>query len=177
MKPITLPPLHRQPLDRLLPDQAHRRVLRTDFYGHECAVYCTDTETPFPDGCLAVSRTDLNGIITHANEAFITLSGWSREELVGSAHNILRHPDMPAITFADMWETLQAGRKWHGYVKNLRKDGGYYWVYATVIPNIRHGQIQGYTSVRRKPARAKVAEHSEFYAQILRWERAQSQAA
>ena len=65
-----------------------------------------------------------------------------------------------------MWSTLNAGHKWYGYVKNLRKDGSYYWVYATVVPNIRNGVIQGYTSVRRKPAPCKVREYSEFYAQL-----------
>ncbi|QMT30468.1 PAS domain-containing protein [Alysiella filiformis] len=130
-------------------------------------VYTTDVETSFPDGCLITSRTDLNGIITHANEAFITMSGWERDEIIGQPHHMLRHPDMPKAAFADLWATVQRGEKWNGYVKNLRKDGGFYWVYATVIPNIRNGQTVGFTSVRRKPARAKIDEMQKIYQEML----------
>jgi len=119
-------------------------------------VLVTELETPVPDGCLIVSRTDLQGLITHVNESFVTMSGYKEAELIGQPHHILRHPDMPAAAFKDLWNTVMEKRKWHGYVKNLRKDGGYYWVYATVIPNIRQGEVMGYTSVRRKPSRARV---------------------
>lgn len=95
------------------------------------------------------------------------MSGYSLNELIGANHNILRHPDMPAAAFQDLWDTIQGGKKWHGYVKNLRKDGAYYWVKATVIPNIRNGQLMGYTSVRRKPSRSKVDACTELYAQML----------
>ena len=70
---------------------------------------------------------------------------------------------MPAAAFKDLWETVQRGEKWHGYVKNLRKDGAHYWVYATVIPNVRKGNVVGYTSVRRKPSRKKVEEAAALY--------------
>lgn len=126
-----------------------------------------DREVPYPDGKLIVSRTDPKGIITHANQAFVDMSGYSLNELIGANHNILRHPDMPAAAFQDLWDTIQGGKKWHGYVKNLRKDGAYYWVKATVIPNIRNGQLMGYTSVRRKPSRSKVDACTELYAQML----------
>lgn len=129
-------------------------------------VFVNNTETDYPDGCLITSRSDLSGIITHANDAFVELSGWTREEIIGQTHEILRHPDMPKAAFADLWATIRRGEKWHGYVKNLRKDGSYYWVYATVIPNIRNGQPIGYTSVRRKPAREKIAEIQKIYAQM-----------
>jgi len=119
-------------------------------------VLVTEIETPVPDGCLIVSRTDLQGVITHVNESFVTMSAYNEAELIGQPHHILRHPDMPAAAFKDLWNTVMEKRKWHGYVKNLRKDGGYYWVYATVIPNIRQGEVVGYTSVRRKPSRARV---------------------
>ncbi len=85
------------------------------------------------------------------------------EELLGSPHSILRHPDMPAFAFKELWDTVSVGGRWQGYVKNLRKDGGYYWVKATVIPNIRDGKIVSYTSIRRKPSRAKVEECIEIY--------------
>ncbi|MGD8909127.1 MAG: PAS domain-containing protein [Chromatiales bacterium] len=126
-------------------------------------VLVTDIETPFPDGRLIVSTTDLEGIITHVNHSFVEMSGYSEEELLGQPHYILRHPDMPAVAFKDLWDTVQKGEKWHGYVKNLRKDGGYYWVMAIVIPNIRYGELTGYTSVRRKPARRKVEECIQLY--------------
>lgn len=137
--------------------------------GGQRRVLATALETPYPDGRLIVSRTDTAGTITHANESFVEMSGYTRAELIGQPHCILRHPDMPAAAFKDLWDTVEAGRKWHGYVKNLRKDGGYYWVYATVIPNIRQGQVIGFTSVRRKPSRRKVEEMAALY-QTLRQE-------
>lgn len=126
-------------------------------------VLVTEVETPFPKGCLIVSRTDTRGYITHANESFFLMSGYERDELINQPHHILRHPDMPPAAFKDLWDTLKRGEKWHGYVKNLRKDGGYYWVYATAIPNIRKGKILGYTSVRREPSRKKIDECIKLY--------------
>ncbi|RRD58453.1 PAS domain S-box protein [Comamonadaceae bacterium OH2545_COT-014] len=131
--------------------------------GSTRTVYVTDHEIPYPDGRLIISRTDLNGIITHANEAFVELSGYTREELIGQPHCILRHPDMPKAAFKDLWATVSAGKKWHGYVKNLCKDGSHYWVYATAVPNVRGGKIVGYTSVRRKPSRRKIEEMTATY--------------
>ncbi|GLT20676.1 hypothetical protein GCM10007933_01270 [Zoogloea oryzae] len=119
-------------------------------------VFVTSVETPYPHGKLIVSRTDTSGVITQCNKSFVDMSGYTEAELIGQPHCILRHPDMPAAAFADLWETVQAGRQWNGYVKNLRKDGGHYWVYATVVPNVRDGKIVGFTSVRREPSREKV---------------------
>lgn len=135
--------------------------------GSSRTVQVSQREIPYPDGRLIISRTDLQGIITHANEAFVELSGYTREELIGQPHCVLRHPDMPRAAFKDLWDTVAAGKKWHGYVKNLRKDGAHYWVYATAVPNVRNGQIVGYTSVRRKPSRKKIAEMSALYQQWL----------
>jgi len=123
----------------------------------------TDIETPYPDGKLIVSTTDLDGTITHFNKSFVEMSGYTEEELIGAPHCILRHPDMPPAAFKDLWNTVQKGEKWQGFVKNLRKDGGFYWVKATVIPNIRKGSVVGYTSVRRKPSRKKVEECIQLY--------------
>lgn len=128
-------------------------------------VYATDVEVEFPAGHLIVSRTNLAGIITHANDAFVAMSGYTRDELIGAPHHILRHPDMPRVAFKGLWDDVEAGRKWHGYVKNLRKDGAYYWVYATAVPNIRQGVIVGFTSVRRKPSRTRIAELLPLYQQ------------
>lgn len=123
----------------------------------------TQIQTPFPEGKLIVSTTDKDGIITHVNHAFIEMSGYTEAELIGAPHSILRHPDMPPAAFKDLWDTVQKGEKWQGIVKNLRKDGGYYWVKATVIPNIRNGQVVGYTSVRRKPSSIVVDECIKLY--------------
>ena len=147
-----------------------REVVLNYFDGSSRTVIVTDIETPFPDGKLIVSRTDAKGVITHVNQSFVYMSGYSESELIGQPHSILRHPDMPRLAFKDLWETIENGNKWHGYVKNLRKDGGYYWVYATVIPNIRNGELQGYTSVRRKPARKKVENAMATYVEMLREE-------
>jgi PAS domain S-box-containing protein len=148
------------------------RLTYTD--GSSRTVYATAIEVPFPEGRLIVSRTDLKGIITHANDAFVEMSGWQREELIGTPHHILRHPDMPKVAFKGLWDDVAAGKKWHGYVKNLRKDGSYYWVYATAVPNIRNGQIVGYTSVRRKPSRTRINELVPVYRQWLEQEKAAS---
>ncbi|WP_239350784.1 PAS domain-containing protein [Snodgrassella communis] len=134
----------------------------------ESTVYVTNQEFPYPDGALIVSRTDLDGIITHANDVFVDISGWTRDEIIGAPHCLLRHPDMPKAPFADMWATLQRGERWYGYVKNLRKDGGHYWVYATVIPNLRQGKVIGYSSIRRKPSRERINEMSALYAEMLK---------
>jgi len=162
-----------------LPDMAlppvpstETRLTYTD--GTSRTVYTTDVEVPFPEGRLIVSRTDLSGIITHANDAFVEMSGYAREELIGAPHHILRHPEMPAIAFKGLWDDIAAGKKWHGYVKNLRKDGAFYWVYATAVPNIRNGVIVGYTSVRRKPSRTRINELIPVYAQWLADEKAAS---
>jgi PAS domain S-box-containing protein len=162
-----------------LPDMAppatpHRECRLTYTDGSSRTVYVTEIEVPFPEGRLIVSRTDLNGIITHANDAFVEMSGWSREELIGAPHHILRHPDMPKVAFKGLWDDLKAGKKWHGYVKNLRKDGSFYWVYATAVPNIRNGVVVGYTSVRRKPSRTRIAELEPLYRQWLAEEKAAS---
>lgn len=149
------------------PSQTAREVVMSYFNCEGRTVYVTDIEVEFPDGCLITSRSDSQGVITHANDAFIQLSGWNRDEIIGQTHEILRHPDMPKAAFADLWETINRGEKWNGYVKNLRKDGSFYWVYATVIPNIRNGKTIGYTSVRRKPARDKIAAIEKTYADMV----------
>lgn len=135
----------------------------TFFDGTTRTVYDTGVERPYPDGRLIVSRTDLNGVLTHVNDAFVEISGYTEDELIGKPQHILRHPDMPKAAYADLWKTVKEGKKWHGYVKNLCKDGSHYWVYATVVPNVRRGQTVGYTSVRRKPSRSKIEEAAAQY--------------
>ncbi len=141
----------------------YKKTVLTFTDGSERVVYTTEIETPMPAGRLIVSRTDPEGIITHVNQSFIDMCGYSEEELINTPHHILRHPDMPAVAPKGLWDTLGEAKKWHGYVKNLRKDGGYYWVFATVIPNIRDGKLAGYSSIRRKPSREKVEEADTLY--------------
>jgi PAS domain S-box-containing protein len=143
----------------------------TYFDGTTRRLLVTDEETRFPTGELIVSRTDVSGVITMCNDALVHLSGYSREELVGASHAILRHPDMPRSVFADLWSTVGQGTRWTGYMKNLRRDGGYYWVYATVIPKVVDGVVVGHTSVRREPSRAKVEELAGVYATMRDEER------
>jgi len=126
----------------------------------------TSVETLLPEDLFIYSTTDLKGVITSANDAFVEISGFSREELVGKAHNIVRHPDMPEAAFADLWRDLKDGRPWCGLVKNRRKDGGYYWVEANVSPIRENGTIIGYGSVRRRPPRAAVQAAEAVYAKI-----------
>ena len=142
--------------------------------GTQRKVYVTQREIAYPDGRLIISRTDLNGVLTHANDAFVELSGYERDEVIGQPHTILRHPDMPKAPFKDLWDTVSAGNKWHGYVKNLCKDGAHYWVYATAVANVRSGKAVGYTSVRRKPSRKKIEEISALYKEWLAAERGQA---
>jgi PAS domain S-box-containing protein len=108
----------------------------------------TQREIAFPPNTYLVSRTDLKGIITYANDAFVDISGFSREELIGSSHNIVRHPDMPQAAFADLWATVKQGLPWRGLVKNRCKNGDFYWVDAFVTPIKQDGRTIGYQSVR-----------------------------
>ena len=148
------------------PDLPAEQITLTYHDGTSRTVYDTGVERPYPDGKLIVSRTDLDGIITHVNDAFVEISGYHVDELIGQQHYILRRPDMPKAAYQDLWDTAKAGKKWHGYVKNLCKDGSHYWVYATVVPNVRRGETVGYTSVRRKPSRSKIEAAMAQYAQM-----------
>lgn len=120
-------------------------------------------ETLVPKDQFIYSTTDLKGIITSVNDEFVEISGFSREELLGRSHNMVRHPGMPPEAFADMWRDIESGRPWQGVVKNRRKDGGFYWVEANVSPIREHGQIVGYGSVRRCPTRESINAAEEAY--------------
>lgn len=111
-----------------------------------------------------VSQTDAKGIILFANEDFCSIAGYTLEELMGKPHNVVRHPDMPRAAFKDMWETLKRGKVWKGYVKNSTKNGGYYWVFATVYPNIECGDSEGgYMSCRRKASDEEIKKAEQLY--------------
>lgn len=105
-------------------------------------------ETLVPSEELIVSRTDLKGIITYANETFAQISGYTQEELIGKPHSIVRHPDMPKKVFTDLWNDLKTKGYWSGIVKNLRKDEGFYWVYAEVSEVVKDGKVVEYKSIR-----------------------------
>ena len=123
-------------------------------------------ETQVPKNELIISRTDLKGIITYVNDTFASISGYEPDELIGKPHNIIRHPDMPKSIFKDLWDTLSRGDEWQGYVKNLRKDKGYYWVFAKISPLIKDGNIIGYKSLREPVDRDKKIEMQNFYDEL-----------
>ena len=113
-----------------------------------------------------VSKTDLKGIITYANEAFLDISGFALDELQGHSHNLVRHPDMPAAVFEDMWKVLHSGKPWQGLVKNRCKNGDFYWVDACIVPIRRNEQTIGYMSVRKRAAPATIAKAQALYQKI-----------
>jgi len=122
-------------------------------------------ETVLDDYAFLVSETDAKGIIKFANDDFCKIAGYALEELIDKPHNMVRHKDMPKAAFKSLWDTVQAGNVWTGYVKNATKDGGYYWVFATVFPFESCDGSKGYLSCRRKPSREEIAEHEALYKQ------------
>ncbi|WP_372994490.1 methyl-accepting chemotaxis protein [Marinobacter sp.] len=124
----------------------------------------TDREKTFLPSQKLISATDLKGKIRHCNQAFVEVSGFSREELIGQPHNIVRHPDMPPEAYENMWSYLKAGKPWMGLVKNRCKNGDFYWVSAYVTPVTENGQIVGYESVRSCPERSDVERAEKLYA-------------
>jgi len=126
----------------------------------------TGQDHPVPEGVRLVSRTDTKGVITYANDHFVAVSGFTRDELLGSAHNIVRHPDMPPQAFEHMWQTLKQGAPWRGVVKNRCKNGDHYWVDAHVVPVRKNGATIGYMSVRTRAAPEAIARAEALYAQV-----------
>lgn len=123
----------------------------------------TQREINYPESAVFVTKTDTKGIITYASDAFVEVSGFSRDELVSKNHNVVRHPDMPEWAFASLWETVKSGHPWRGIVKNRAKNGDYYWVRANVSPILNQGQVVGYLSLRKKPSREEVAAAEALY--------------
>lgn len=123
------------------------------------------------EGRVIISQTDLQGIITYANRKFCEISGYTAEELVGKPHSIIRHPDMPKAVFAKMWDTIKGGQAWNGIVKNLRKDGLYYWVDSEILPILDDDfQVTGYIAARKSASRKDIKENEELYAKMLQAE-------
>ncbi len=126
----------------------------------------TQREFVFDDRTTLLSVTDASSRITYANSAFVAISGFEAEELAGQPHNVVRHPDMPAQAFADMWATIKGGEAWTALVKNRRKDGDHYWVRANAAPMVRDGKTVGYLSVRTSPSRAEVEAAEALYRKV-----------
>ncbi|MGB5867086.1 MAG: PAS domain-containing protein [Arcobacteraceae bacterium] len=120
-------------------------------------------ETVLDEFAFLVSETDAKGIIKFANDDFCKVAGYTLEELMNQPHNMVRHQDMPKAAFKSLWETVQSGNIWTGYVKNATKDGGYYWVYATVFPFESCDGSKGFLSCRRKPSQEEINEHEALY--------------
>ena len=114
-----------------------------------------------------VSETDEKGNIIFANDDFCKMAEYSVDELIGKPHNIVRHKDMPKVAFKDLWDTVQRGEIWSGYVKNTTKSGNYYWVFATVFPTTTSDGRKGYLSCRRKASDDEIAEHVALYKELI----------
>ncbi|MDH5444863.1 MAG: PAS domain-containing protein [Gammaproteobacteria bacterium] len=128
----------------------------------------TDREKVMRENDFIVSKTDTKGRITYGNQIFIEFSGYSEKELLGAQHNIIRHPDMPRAVFKLLWDTISQGKEIFAFVKNMAKDGSFYWVFANVTPDYDEKEnIIGYFSVRRKPNPEALAAVSGLYAQML----------
>jgi len=127
----------------------------------------TNKEVVLKEEDFIVSKTDLKSKILYGNKIFIQMSGYNEEELLGKPHNILRHPDMPRCAFKILYDHIQNGKEWFGFVKNLRKDGGFYWVYANISPTFdTNGNIIEYYSVRRKPREGFKSIIEPLYAKL-----------
>lgn len=120
-------------------------------------------ETVLSDDAFLVSETNSKGVITFANEQFCNVAGYNIEELINQPHNLIRHNDMPKAAFEDLWNTIKSNQVWVGYVKNKTKNGGYYWVYATVYPYKNEDGEQCYMSCRRKPDTNELNKAIELY--------------
>ena len=123
-------------------------------------------ETIVPKEELIVSRTDLKGNITYANDTFALISGYKIDELIGKSHNIVRHPDMPKTIFKELWQDLKTKGSWSGVVKNLRKDDGFYWVYAEISGVFKNGVLIEYKSIRTPISFEKKVKYQLLYDQI-----------
>ncbi len=120
------------------------------------------------EGNTLISQTDTEGIITFANRNFCEVSGYSADELINKSHNIIRHPTMPKAIFEKMWNSISTGHIWNGLIKNLRKDGSYYWTEAEILPiENKSNEITGYIAVRRQPSRKNIEETQALYNKML----------
>ena len=128
----------------------------------------TNKEHVLSEDEFIVSKTDLKGKILYGNKTFIKISGYTESELLGAPHSILRHPDMPKIVFKLLWSRVHDKKEIFAYVKNMTKDGAYYWVYANITITLdTHGGVRDYHSVRRKPTKKAMQVIPDLYKQLL----------
>jgi aerotaxis receptor len=131
-----------------------------------------DEEFEIEEEGVLISQTDVDGVITYVNKKFRNVSGYSFEELVGQQHNIVRHPKMPKAIFKKMWETIQSGQVYNGVIKNLRKDGSYYWVEIEILPiKTEEKEVIGYISASRAASKKDIEDSEELYNKMLEDER------
>lgn len=126
----------------------------------------TEREVEIEEHQTAISQTDLNGIITYVNQDFLRISGFTEKEIIGKNHNVVRHPDMPAAAFEDLWLTLKKGKPWNGLIKNRCKNGDFFWANEHITPNETQEVVAGYTSVRTRPSREQIDAASTIYRQL-----------
>ena len=128
-----------------------------------CKVIPKDQEYFFDEDVI-ISQTDAEGIITYVNRVFCKVSGYENKELIGQPHSIVRHPDMPKEIFHKMWKTIQSGQAWNGLIKNLRKDGHYYWINTEILPiKDNNNEITGYIAAKRAASRKDIQENEQAY--------------
>ena len=120
-------------------------------------------ETLVPENELIISRTDLHGNITYANETFCDISGYTQSELLGKPHSIVRHPDMPKVLYGDLWKTIKNQKQWTGIIKNIRKDKGFYWVEAIISGVYKNGELVEYKSLRMPIANEQKLVFQKLY--------------
>ena len=125
-------------------------------------------ETKLHDGDFIVSKTDTKGNIIYCNEVFTQMAQYRASELIGANHNLIRHPDMPKVAFKVAWDLIQNKKEFFGFVKNLSKDGGFYWVFAYITADLdANGKIISYTSIRRKPPQSAIDTIAPIYKLLL----------
>jgi len=125
-----------------------------------------DQEIELDKDTIIVSETDEKGKILYANEDFCKICGYTKDELIGKPHNIIRHPDVPKVVFKELWETIKNQRLWQGIVKNKAKNGGYYWVHTKVYPSKKIDGTTRYVSVRVKPTQEEIQEAIKLYNEL-----------
>lgn len=123
-------------------------------------------EVTLDKSTMIVSETNKKGLITYVNDDFCKIAGYTKDELIGQPHNMVRHPDMPKLAFKDLWATVKKGNTWKGIVKNFTKDGDYYWVSATAFPVIKTNGKTRLISIRTKPTAKEVENAKKLYKQM-----------
>lgn len=128
--------------------------------------YKSDGEVVYPSDFIIISETDEKGNIIYMNHNFVEISGYNYNELMGQPHNVIRHPDMPRAAFKMVWDSIKSKGFWKGFVKNLRKDGKFYWVYATILKEVdKNGRVK-YLSIRTAPKRSDVEAAERLYSTL-----------